>query len=39
LQIEDIDLNNQVAAMMILQGNRVFEGEKAIEKAIRADEG
>ena len=32
LQIEDIDLNNQVAAMMILQGNRVIDGKKAIGK-------
>ena len=39
LQIEDIDLNNQVAAMMILQGNRVIEGKQAIGNAIRADEG
>jgi len=32
LLIEDEDLNNQVAAMMIMAGNRVVDGKRAINK-------
>ena len=33
--IEDEDLNNRVAAMMILQGNRVVDGEEEIDKVLK----
>ncbi len=41
MHIEDIDLNNRVAAMMILQGNRVVDGTEEIEKVLKGicDEG
>ena len=35
LLIEDTDLNNQVAAMMIMAGNKVIDGKKAITKLLR----
>ena len=35
LLIEDDDLDNHVAEMMILQGNRVIDGKEAIEKVLK----
>ena len=37
LLIEDTDLNNQVAAMMIMAGNRVVDGKKAITELLREE--
>lgn len=36
--IDDEELNDQVAAMMILQGNRVIDGEDEIEKVLKNQE-
>ena len=38
MHIDDEDLNNQVAAMMILQGNRVIDGKDEIEKVLKNQE-
>lgn len=35
MHIEDEDLNNRVAAMMILQGNRVVDGSEEMLKSVR----
>ncbi|MBP3240511.1 MAG: hypothetical protein J6M92_08190 [Oribacterium sp.] len=35
MHIEDEELNNRVAAMMILQGNRVVDGSEEIEKVLK----
>lgn len=37
LLIEDDDLNNHVAAMMIMAGNRVIDGKKAITELLREE--